>query len=77
MPQTTAVPASQADSETTKPVPQVLLTVEDAAEMLGIGRTLLYSLIRTGAITSVRIGRLRRLRPADIDAFAARLRPAA
>ncbi len=52
---------------------KLLLTVEEAAEQLGIGRTLLYSLIRTGQITSVRVGRLRRLRPADLEAYAARL----
>lgn len=58
---------------TTSTAPKVLLTVEEAAERLQIGRTTLYQLIRTGAITSVRIGRLRRLRPADLDAYAARL----
>lgn len=51
----------------------VLLTVEQAAEQLTIGRTTLYALIRTGAITSVRIGKLRRLRPADLAAYTTRL----
>lgn len=51
----------------------VLLTVEQAAEQLTIGRTTLYALIRTGAITSVRIGKLRRLRPADLAVYTARL----
>ncbi|WP_018638621.1 helix-turn-helix domain-containing protein [Parafrankia elaeagni] len=51
----------------------VLLTVEQAAAQLTIGRTTLYALIRTGAITSVRIGKLRRLRPADLAAYTARL----
>lgn len=74
MPLTTADTTTSDDVQTT---PQVLLTVEEAAKQLGIGRTLLYSLIRTGAITSVRIGRLRRLRPADLAAFATRLQSAA
>ncbi|HET9873907.1 MAG TPA: helix-turn-helix domain-containing protein [Propionibacteriaceae bacterium] len=45
------------------PVPLVL-TVEQAAEQLGIGRTVMYALVSSGAVESVRIGRLRRV-PAD------------
>ncbi len=46
-----------------------MLTVEEAAERLGIGRTLMYALITAGDVESVRIGRLRRV-PADaLDAF--------
>ncbi|WP_225438701.1 helix-turn-helix domain-containing protein [Candidatus Frankia nodulisporulans] len=51
----------------------ILLTVEQAAEQLTIGRTTLYALIRTGDIPSVRIGKLRRLRPADLTAYATQL----
>jgi excisionase family DNA binding protein len=43
---------------------RVVLTVEQAAERLGVGRTLMYSLISSGAVESVTIGRLRRV-PAD------------
>ena len=53
--------------------PRVLLTVEEAGERLGIGRTTAYSLVRSGALESVRIGRLRRISVSAIDAFAARL----
>ena len=42
----------------------IVLTVEQAAECLGIGRTLMYSLVTSGAVESVTIGRLRRI-PAD------------
>jgi excisionase family DNA binding protein len=45
------------------PVPLVL-TVEQAAERLGIGRTVMYALVSSGAIESVQIGRLLRV-PAD------------
>jgi len=38
--------------------------VEEAADRLGIGRTLMYALITAGEVESVRIGRLRRV-PAD------------
>jgi excisionase family DNA binding protein len=53
---------------------RLVLTVEEAAERLGIGRTLMYALIAAGDVESVRIGRLRRV-PADaLDAFVFRLR---
>ena len=42
----------------------LVLTVEEAAERLGIGRTIMYALVSSGAVESVRIGRLRRV-PAD------------
>jgi excisionase family DNA binding protein len=55
----------------------LILTVEAAAESLGIGRTLMYALIRAGAVESVRIGRLRRV-PADaLVEYIARLRESA
>lgn len=52
---------------------RVLLTVEEAAEQLGIGRTLLYKLIARGEIESIRIGRLRRVPTAAIQDYARRL----
>ncbi|MGW0891775.1 helix-turn-helix domain-containing protein [Saccharopolyspora sp. NPDC002578] len=52
---------------------RVLLTVEEAAEQLGIGRTTTYALVRSGEIESVRIGRLRRIPKEAIDQYAARL----
>lgn len=45
-----------------RPMPErVLLTVEEAAERLGIGRTFAWRLVRTGELESVQIGRLRRI----------------
>jgi excisionase family DNA binding protein len=41
-----------------------VLTVEEAAQRLGIGRAVMYALVSSGAVESVRIGRLRRV-PAD------------
>jgi excisionase family DNA binding protein len=66
------------DADDTRPAPRplpprVLLTVEEAGERLGIGRTTAYSLVRSGVLESVRIGRLRRISVSAIDAFAARL----
>jgi excisionase family DNA binding protein len=61
---------------TERPAPgpaRTLLTVEQAAEQLSIGRTTVYALIKSGEITSVHVGRLRRV-PADaLDAYVRRL----
>jgi excisionase family DNA binding protein len=43
---------------------RLVLTIEESAERLGIGRTLMYALVSAGEVESVRIGRLRRI-PAD------------
>lgn len=54
----------------------VLLTVEEAARRLGIGRTLCFRLISTGQLESVPVGRLRRV-PADaVHDYVTRLRTA-
>lgn len=54
---TVATPMTRTD-------PRIVLTVAEAADRLGIGRTLMYSLVSSGAVESVTIGRLRRI-PAD------------
>lgn len=51
----------------------VLLTVEEAAQRLNIGRTTMYGLVSTGAIKSVTIGRLRRVPAECLDAFVSAL----
>ncbi|MFC8332061.1 helix-turn-helix domain-containing protein [Streptomyces olivaceus] len=52
----------------------VLLTVEEAARCLRVGRTTCFALIRTGELESLTIGGLRRV-PADAPAaFLARRR---
>ena len=43
---------------------KVLLTPEEVADALGIGRTKVYELILVGALESVKIGACRRI-PAD------------
>jgi excisionase family DNA binding protein len=52
---------------------RVLLTVEEVAERLGIGRTTTFRLVKAGEIESVRIGRLRRIHIDAVNAYAARL----
>lgn len=53
--------------------PRVLLTVEEAAQQLGIGRSMAFRLIRNGELQSVRIGRLRRVSTSAIADYAAAL----
>jgi excisionase family DNA binding protein len=55
---------------------QLLLTVEQAAERLGVGRTTMYGLLKAGAIESVPVGRLRRIPPDALEAYIANLRTA-
>lgn len=66
----------QPETEANKasPAPQrTLLTVEEAAEQLGIGRTTAWQLVRSGDLGSVRIGKLRRVPVSAIREFAAQL----
>jgi excisionase family DNA binding protein len=52
---------------------KLLLTPEEAAEVLGIGRTKVYALIADGDLLSVRIGNSRRVPRDAVDEFIARL----
>jgi excisionase family DNA binding protein len=52
---------------------RVLLTVAEAAERLGIGKTKTYALVTSGEIESVLIGRLRRVHVDAVTAYASRL----
>jgi len=53
---------------------RLLLTVEEAARRLGIGRTLMYGYLQSGELKSIRIGRCRRVTPEDLTAFVQDLR---
>ena len=48
---------------------EYLMSTEDLAKFLGLGRTCTYELLSAGAIPSVRIGRLRKVRRSDVDRF--------
>jgi excisionase family DNA binding protein len=52
---------------------RLLLTVEEAGAALGVGRSLMYEFIARGEIRTVRVGRLRRVRPEDLRAFVSSL----
>ena len=53
---------------------ELLLTVEEAARRLRIGRTLVYQLISAGELESVKVGRLRRVPAECLPAYVATLR---
>ena len=53
--------------------PRLLLTVDEAAEQLGVGRTTAWALVRSGDLESVQIGRLRRVHVDAVAAYAAQL----
>lgn len=75
-----ALLAEQQIPETPEPEPparempeRILLTVEEAGQLLGIGRTKTYALVKSGELESVQIGRLRRVPRAAIDDYANKL----
>jgi excisionase family DNA binding protein len=53
---------------------RLLLTVEEAADQLGVGRTVMYRLLSSGAVKSVTLGRLRRIPRECLSDFVADLR---
>ena len=59
---------------TTDASTHLVMTVEEAAQRLGIGRTFMYALVKSGAVESVCIGRLRRIPEDALIAFVRALR---
>jgi excisionase family DNA binding protein len=54
-------------------MPRLLLTVEEAAQRIGICRSNMFKLIREGEVRSVKVGRLRRVTPAALEDFVRQL----
>ena len=52
---------------------RLLLTVDEAAGRLGLGRTKVYELLRRGDLASVRIGTARRIPAGALEAYVERL----
>jgi len=52
----------------------LLLTVEQAAQQLGIGRTTAFALVKSGELESIPLGRLRRIPAECITEYINRLR---
>jgi excisionase family DNA binding protein len=54
------------------PTPTRLLTVNEVADALGCGRTLVYELLGQGQLAHIKIGRLTRIPPSEVDRFVRR-----
>ena len=48
-----------------------LLSADELARALGVGRTTAYSLLWSGAIPSIKVGRLRKVHREDLEAYLA------
>ena len=48
---------------------QMLYSPAEAAKLLSLSRALLYELLASGEIRSLKIGRLRRIRADELEAF--------
>lgn len=66
------------NQQATDPAPHGLapraVSVEAAAELLGIGRTTMFGLIRAGEVETVCIGRRRLVPVPEVDEYLERLR---
>jgi excisionase family DNA binding protein len=71
---TTAATASESLAREEELMDKLLLTPEEVAEALGIGRTKVYELIRLGFIESVKIDGCRRIPTVAAHEYVARLR---
>jgi len=52
---------------------KLLLTVPEAAERLGLGRSFTYELVQRGEIASLKLGRARRVPVAELERYVQRL----
>lgn len=52
---------------------RLLYSVEEAAQLLGIGRTFMFELVATDQIASLKIGRRRKIPSAALDDYVRRL----
>ena len=51
--------------------PQLAYRPEQVGELLGLGRTMVYQLVREGKLHSIKVGRTRLIPAAALDAFLA------
>lgn len=61
------------DSTPPRGTPRVMLTAEQTAAALKVGRTTVYALIKSGELRSLHIGRLRRIPLDEVHAYTVRL----
>jgi excisionase family DNA binding protein len=53
---------------------ELLITVNEAARRLGVGKSLMYMIIRRGELPSVKIAGARRVAVAELQEYVSRLR---
>lgn len=70
---TTAFRVFKQITEGTSPVRRKLYRVEQVAEVLNVGRTKVFDLIRSGQLASVKVGGSRRVTEQAIDDYIGRL----
>jgi len=58
-----------AKSHTHTPLDRLAVRVEEAAEILGIGRSMLFLLLKDGRLKSVKIGKRRLIPLLELEAF--------
>jgi len=51
-----------------------VLSVNEAARVLGVERSTIYRLLRAGELQAIRVGRRRKFRPEDLDSYLERNR---
>jgi excisionase family DNA binding protein len=57
-----------------QPTRRLLYSVEEAANLLGIGRTFMFQLVATGEIDSFKVGKHRKIPHGALDTYIKRLR---
>ncbi len=62
-------PEEQLKIHTNQERPTVLVSIEEVARLLGLGRSTAYGLVMSGELPSVKIGRSRRVRRTAVTAF--------
>jgi len=50
---------------------RILVTIEEAARLIGVSKTTAYELVRSGVIRTVMLGKIRRVPVAELRALAA------
>lgn len=65
-------PLPTAPVAATPAIKRVLVSVEEAAQALGMGRTTAFALIRDGQLLTVKIGKRRLVAVSELDAFVLR-----
>lgn len=53
---------------------RLLYSVEEAADLLGIGRTFMYHLVATGEVDSLKLGKRRKIPRDSLNSYVERLR---